>query len=208
MKNVYFIILFIASTAIIISCNNSGTKKAEKTIENLKAGITGETTASAKYLAFAEKAKQEGHESVSKLFLAASKAESIHAANHTKVLESLGVKMDSIKPEFEVKTTTENLKAAIEGETQEVNVMYPEFIKNAELEGVSDAVISYTWAIDTEKKHRDFYTSALEKLNKNDLKSLASEYFVCLKCGNTFEMSNSPEKCDFCLTPKEKFFKI
>lgn len=208
MKHVYFVLLFVAAMAVMTSCNQTGTKKADKTIENLKAAITGETTASAKYAAFAEKAKQEGFEPVSKLFLAASKAESIHAGNHLKVLEDLGVKMDSIKPEFEVKTTQENLKAAIEGETHEVTVMYPEFIKIAEKEGVTNAVTSFTWALDTEKKHRDFYTAALDKLNKNDVKSIAAEYFVCPKCGNTFEITATPDKCDFCLTPKDKFIKI
>jgi len=208
MKHFYFVFLLVAAMAVMTSCNQTVTKKAEKTIENLKAAITGETTASAKYAAFAEKAKQEGFEPVSKLFLAASKAESIHAGNHLKVLEDLGVKMDSIKPEFEVKTTAENLKAAIEGETHEANVMYPEFIKTAEAEGVTNAVTSFTWALDTEKKHRDFYITALDKVNKKDVMSIAVQYFVCPKCGNTFELTATPDKCDFCMTPKDKFIKI
>ena len=208
MKHVYFIFCIVAASAIMTSCNNAGTKKAEKTIENLKAAITGETTASAKYAAFATKAKEEGYEPISKLFMAGSKAESIHAANHLKVLESLGVKMDSVKPSFEVKTTAENLKAAIEGETHEFTVMYPDFIKVAETEGITDAVTSFTWAMDTEKKHKDFYAAALDKLTKNDVKSIAAEYYICPKCGNTFELSGTPEKCDFCMTPKDKFIKI
>jgi len=208
MKHVYFAFMFIAFMAVMTSCNQSRTKNAGKTIENLKAAITGETTASAKYGAFAEKAKLEGFEPISRLFLAASKAESIHAANHLKVLEEFNVKMDSIKPEFEVKTTVENLKSAIEGETHEATVMYPEFIKIAEKEGVTKAVTSFTWALDTEKKHRDFYTAALDKLNKNDVRSIAVNYFVCPKCGNTFESTATPGKCDFCMTPKDKFIKI
>ena len=150
------------------------------------------------------KAKEEGFEPVGKLFLAASKAESIHAANHTKVLEALGVKMDSIKPQFEVKTTAENLQAAIDGETHEFEAMYPDFIKSAETDGVTDAVTSFTWAMDTEKKHAEFYKAALDKLNKKDLSGMAVDYFVCPKCGNTFESANSPEKCDFCIVSKRQ----
>jgi rubrerythrin len=153
----FAIVAFVALT----SCNQS---KPVKTIENLKAGIIGETTASAKYAAFALKAKEEGHEAISKLFAAASKAEDIHARNHRKVLEGLNVKMDEFKPEFEVKTTAENLQSAIDGEGYEVKTMYPQFIADAQTEKVNKAAKSYTWAIDTEKKHHDFYVKALESL--------------------------------------------
>lgn len=87
-----------------------GCKQAKpvKTIENLKAGIKGETTASVKYAAFAQKAREEGNDTIAKLFDAASKAESIHAVNHLKILEGLGEKMNEFKPEFEVKTTAQN----------------------------------------------------------------------------------------------------
>ena len=67
--------------------------KPVKTIENLKAAYNGESTASAKYAAFAEKAKVEGFDTVAVMFLATSKSESIHAGNHLKVLEKLGVKV-------------------------------------------------------------------------------------------------------------------
>src|ERR1035437_3487566 len=100
MKN----ILLMAVFCLIAFVGYSQTKPV-KTLENLKAGIKGETTASAKYAAFAQKAREEGNVNVAKLFDAASKAESIHAANHRKVLEGLGEKMEDFKPEFEVKTT-------------------------------------------------------------------------------------------------------
>ena len=43
-----------------------------KTIENLKAAITGESTASATYAAYAAKAAQEGQPLIQNLFEAAS----------------------------------------------------------------------------------------------------------------------------------------
>lgn len=91
-----------------------------KTIENLKAAITGESTASATYAAYAAKAAQEGQPLIQKLFEAASKAESVHAANHNKVLEKLGATMEPIDIQIHVGTTAENLKAAIAGETHEL----------------------------------------------------------------------------------------
>jgi rubrerythrin len=182
--------------------------KPTKTIENLKAGIKGETTASAKYAAFAQKANEEGLDTIAKLFEAASKSESIHAANHTKALEELGVKMEEFKPEFEVKTTAENLQAAIDGESYEVSTMYPQFLADAKAEKVEKATKSFTWAMDTEKKHLQFYTNALEALKANAEKTLPFQYAVCPVCGNTYDNAKVDEKCAFCQTPKEKFIVI
>lgn len=203
MKN---LLLFAFISLIVLSgCNQP---KPVKTIDNLKAGIIGETTASAKYAAFAKKARIEGNMNVAQLFDAASKAESIHAANHRKVLEGLGEKMDDFTPEFEVKTTAENLQAAIDGETYEVETMYPQFLTEAKAENVEKAVKSFNWAFDTEKKHQDFYQKALEALNVLAENTLPAEYAVCPVCGNTYESAKIDEKCAFCQTVKEKFFII
>ncbi len=200
MKKILFFTL-IALFALM-GCKQSTTVK---TVENLKAGIKGETTASAKYAAFAQKAREEGNDTIAKLFDAASKAESIHAANHLKVLEELGEKMDEFSPEFEVKTTAENLQAAIDGETYEVTTMYPQFLTDAENEKVPDAIKSFTWASETEKKHQQFYTNALQALNSKTENSLPFEYAVCPVCGNTYDKANMDAECAFCGTPNERF---
>jgi rubrerythrin len=203
MKNIlFFALVFLISFA---GCNQS---KPVKTIANLKGGIKGETTASAKYGAFAQKAIQEGNDTIAKLFMAASKAEAIHAANHRKVLESLGEQMEDFKPEFEVKTTAENIQAAIDGESYEVATMYPQFLEDAKAEKVQKAVKSFTWAFDTEKKHQQFYQKALGALKENGENKLAFEYAVCPVCGNTYETGATDDKCAFCQTPKEKYIII
>ena len=200
----FFLFAFV-SLIVMAGCTQP---KPVKTIENLKAGIKGETTASAKYAAFAEKARAEGLDTVAKLFDAASRAEGIHAANHLKVLEGLGEKMEEFKPEFEVKTTAENLQAAIDGESYEVATMYPQFLADAKAEKVEKAVKSFTWAFDTEKKHQVFYQKALAAVQTNAENTLPFEYAVCPVCGNTYDKATIEEKCDFCGTIKDKFIKI
>lgn len=177
-----------------------------KTKENLKTAFNGESTASAKYAKFAEKAKQENLFLIAVLFEAASKAEAIHAENHKKVLEKLGVKVDApdIAP-FEVKTTAENLADAIKGESYEVTTMYPDFIKDAETEKAKDAIKTFTWAFDTEKKHKAFYKKALAELNAGNQSNLPTRWFVCPTCGNTYDLATIKNACDFCKTKKEKF---
>jgi rubrerythrin len=200
-------ILFLALAGVIAftGCNQS---KPLKTIANLKSGIKGETTASAKYAAFAQKARDEGNANIAKLFDAASKAESIHAANHRKALEALNEKMDDFTPEFEVKTTAENLQAAIDGETYEITTMYPQFISDAKNENVEKAVKSFTWAFDTEKKHQQFYSDSKEALISKTDNTLPSVYAVCPVCGNTYDKASVPAKCGFCQTGSEKFIIV
>jgi len=200
----FFLFAFVGLVALA-SCNQS---TPEKTIANLKDGIKGETTASAKYSAFAQKAREEGYDTIAKLFDAASKAEMIHATNHTKVLTDLGVTMEAFNPEFEVKSTAENLQAAITGETYEIDSMYPRFLDDAKAEKVEKATKSFTWAMDTEKKHQSFYAASLEALNGAGEKTLPFEYFVCPVCGNTYDKVSLEPKCGFCQTDQEKFIAI
>ena len=178
-----------------------------QTVDNLKEAFKGETTASAKYAADSKKAKEEGYTNIAKLFEAASKSENIHAGNHKAVLEQLGVKADKITPEFEVKSTKENLLDAIAGESYEVAKMYPEFIKKSVEENVTLASISFNYALQTEKKHNVFYQGALDKLNAGKENEVASTYYLCPTCGNTYE-NNAPKRCGISMTSGEKFIKI
>lgn len=177
-----------------------------KTVEDLIAAYNGESTASEKYAAFAEKARSEGFDTVSIVFSAISKAESIHAANHLEVLEKLGAKPEGPQiADFNVLTTAENLQDAINGETYEAETMYPEFIADAEKENNTDAIRSFTWALDTEKKHKVFYANILAALSNDVEKAVPAEWFVCPVCGNTFDTYVVIDPCDFCMTPKTEY---
>ena len=200
---------FIFLLALIICAGVSATAgSAEKTIANLKAGFKGESTASAKYAAYAEQAKKEGLLQIASMFTATSKSEAIHASNHKAVLEKLGQKPDPVKPEFTVKSTKENLEDAIKGETYEITTMYPGFIATAKTEDVTDAVKSFRWAMDTEKKHQLIYQNALNALNSKTADKLPAVYWVCPKCGNTYDVATPEASCSFCSTSSSKYFKF
>ena len=185
----------------------AGSPSADLTINNLKDALTGETTASAKYLAYSKKAKEEGYNKIALLFEAASKSEQIHANNHKAVLEQLDVKIDKIEPKFEVKSTKENLQDAIKGESYEVSTMYPGFIKTAQDGNVNLALISFSYAYQTEKKHKAMYQNALEKLNDSKENTLSALYMVCTTCGNTYD-GQAPKRCGISMTPRERFITI
>jgi len=177
------------------------------TIQNMHNAYKGETTAHFKYAAYSKKAAEEGHPEIALLFKAASGAELIHANNHKVVLLRMGEAIPEITPEFSVKSTAENLKEAIEGESYEFNTMYPEFIKDANAAGNYMAQISLTYAYKVEQKHRDFYIAALAALEAGTDNTLAKIYYLCPTCGNTYA-TTAPSRCEISMTDSKLFIKV
>jgi hypothetical protein len=96
--------------------SNLAKKDSQKVIiQNMQAAYKGEITAHFKYAAYSRKAAEDAHPEIALLFKAASAAELIHANNHKVVLIRMREKTPEIIPEFRVRSTTENLKEAIEG---------------------------------------------------------------------------------------------
>jgi len=163
-----------------------------KTDENLKAAFAGESQANRLYLAFAQKAEEEGFTQAAKLFKAAAEAETIHALNHVRITG-------------QVKSTIDNLSTAVSGETFEFKKMYPEYLSIAKQEGNKQASWSFDVASKVEQIHANLFQKAINALkNRKEMEKV--DYYVCGVCGNTVEGS-PPEKCPICGSPKEKFFK-
>ncbi len=178
-----------------------------KTIADLQDAFKGETTASAKYAAYSQKAEQEGYHNIALLFKAASMAENVHANNHKSVLKEYGADIPAVMPEYTVKSTKENLQDAIEGESYEVATMYPDFLRDASNSKSQLAQISFNYAFEVEKKHKVMYQNALAALSGNTVNELPQVYYVCPTCGNTYDQT-PPERCGISMTSSEKFFKI
>jgi rubrerythrin len=158
--------------------------------ENLMEAFAGESQANRKYLAFAKKADEEGYNQIAKLFRAAAAAETVHAHNHLEIVGG-------------IKSTQENLDAAIKGETEEFTEMYPNFIAEAKAEKDDAAVWTFDVANKVEQIHAVLYQKALENLEK----APEVDYYVCALCGNTVE-SEVPEKCPICGADNSEFMKI
>lgn len=164
-----------------------------KTSDNLQDAFAGESQASRKYLYFAEKADEEGHKQIARLFRAASEAETVHARNHLKVMQG-------------IKATKDNLLAAIGGENYEFTKMYPDFMKQADAEGNKKAKDSFELANKVEQIHHRLYQEVLGMLEKSQ--AIAEKpIYVCQVCGNTVE-DEAPEKCPICGAPKKMFKRI
>jgi rubrerythrin len=161
------------------------------TQDNLGTAFAGESQANRKYLAFAKKAEADGYPQVAKLFRAAA-AETVHALTHLRAMGG-------------VKSTAENVQAAVDGEGHEFREMYPPFLQEAKDEGVVPAEFSFKFALAVEEIHHRLYEEALAAVQANqDLPE--HKVYVCQVCGNTV-YDEVPETCPVCNT-KNKFDEI
>ncbi len=158
------------------------------TEQNLWTAFAGESQANRKYLAFAAQADKEGFGQAAKLFRAAAEAETIHALSHLRALKVVG-------------TTLENLKAAVTGETDEFENMYPGMIEQAEQESHKAAKQSFSFANEVEKIHAALYQKAIDNISNME----DCDYYICKACGYTHE-HRAPEKCPVCGANANAFF--
>jgi rubrerythrin len=163
-----------------------------KTEGNLKEAFAGESQANRKYLAFAKKAEQEGFVNVARLFRITAEAETIHALGHLRALNTVG-------------STTDNLQAAVEGETYEYTEMYPPMLEAAVAEG-HEAKRMFGLALKAEAVHARLYQQALEAVKQG--KDLAGvDFYLCPVCGYV-ELGKAPDVCPICGNRGTNFTKI
>lgn len=160
--------------------------------QNLKQAFAGESQANRKYLAYAQQAEKDGFQNVATLFRAAAEAETIHAHGHLHAMDG-------------VRSTAENLKDAMEGETYEYKDMYPPMIEQAEADN-HKAKRMFNYAAKAEAVHAKLYAQALQAVQQGkDLD--VTDIYLCPICGHV-EFGQPPEKCPICKAKAEKFVKM
>lgn len=159
---------------------------------NLKEAFAGESQANRKYTAFAKKAEQEGFVNVARLFRTAAEAETIHAMGHLNAMDA-------------IKSTADNLRAAIAGETYEYTEMYPPMLTQAQTEN-HKAKRMFGYAVEAEAVHAELYKLALETVSQG--KDLAeTKFYLCPVCGH-IEAGNPPTTCPICGIKGEKYVQV
>jgi rubrerythrin len=162
------------------------------TEKNLDDAFSGESQAHMRYLIFAEKAEEEGFPNVARLFRAVAYAEQVHAANHYNVLGM-------------IRSTAENLQVAIDGETYEVNEMYPAYNALAKLQEEKGAQRTTEWALQAERIHVSIYQRAGQSVESGKDISFGTIY-VCSVCGYTSE--EEIDRCPICGALEDKIRKF
>ncbi len=158
--------------------------------ESLRAAFGGESQAAAKYMVYAEQAEEEAYPNVARLFRAISFAETRHARNHLRVMNGVGA-------------TADNLRAAFEGESFEIDEMYPAYAEVAKLQGNAQASRSIRYAVKAEHDHRRMYAHAHDEVLAG--RDVADQpVSVCLVCGHTV-IGDVPDRCPVCAAAREYY---
>ena len=134
--------------------------KDTKTWENLKEAFAGESQANRRYLYFAQKADVEGHNDVAAVFRSTAEGETGHAHGHLEHLEAVGDPATGLP----IGSTSDNLKAAIAGETHEYTDMYPGMAKAAREEGFAEIADWFETLAKAERSHANRFTKALGEI--------------------------------------------
>jgi len=163
------------------------------TEKSLNEAFAGESMAHMKYLIFSETAEKEGYPNISRLFKAIAYAEQVHATNHAR---NLGF----------IKETKYNLQTGIDGETFEIEEMYPAYDAIAKLQNEKNAETSIRYAVEAEKIHASLYQEAKQSAeNGKDLD--IDDIYICPICGYT-HVGTPPDRCPICSASRDKFKKF
>lgn len=164
-----------------------------KTEQNLKAAFSGESEARNKYTYFASKAKKDGFEQISALFLKTADNEKEHAKMWFKELGGIG-------------TTAENLISAAEGENYEWTDMYEGFAKTAEEEGFPELAAKFRMVGQVEKHHEERYRALLHNVQAQEVfRKCEVKVWECRNCGHIMVGEQAPEICPVCAHPQAYF---
>lgn len=164
-----------------------------QTEKNLQAAIAGESVARNNYTFFASKAKKEGFEQISALFLKTADNEKEHAKLWVKELEGIG-------------STAENLLAAAQGENYEWTEMYEGFAKTAEEEGFTELAAKFRMVAAIEKSHEERYRALLKNVEMQEVFAKCDvKVWECRNCGHLVLSTKAPELCPVCAHPQSYF---
>lgn len=164
-----------------------------QTEKNLLTAFAGESEARNKYTYFASKAKKEGYEQISALFLKTAENEKEHAKLWFKELGCLG-------------DTAANLLSAAEGENFEWTDMYAGFAQTAEAEGFPELAAKFRLVADVEKHHEERYRALLHNVQTRQVFEKSEvKVWECRNCGHIVVGTAAPEVCPACDHPKAYF---
>ena len=164
-----------------------------QTEKNLEAAFAGESQARNKYTYFASKAKKEGFEQISALFLKTADNEKEHAKMWFKELNGIG-------------DTAANLEAAADGENYEWTDMYEGFAKTADEEGFPELAAKFRLVAAIEKHHEERYRALLKNVQMAEVFAKSEvKVWECRNCGHIVVGEKAPEVCPTCAHPQSYF---
>jgi len=176
--------------------------KGTLTEKNLLKAFAGECQAKNRYDLFAEKAKKEGFEQISAIFLKTALQEQSHAKQFIKFMEGGAVEIVSEFATGISDQTIINLQIAIEAEGKEESTLYPEFSRIAREEGFPAIAAIFHLIAKVEAEHAKRFKKLLKRLEDGTMFRREKPIrWECIKCGHIHEGENPPQICPACNHP-------
>ena len=105
----------------------------------------------------------------------------------------------------QTRRTLENLKAALGGEQQEIDSLYPAFLVHATSQLDTHAMRSFQWAMEAERTHARLYEDAVATaLSGRGWTQEQLDFYVCTLCGYTAKTQEA-DNCPACNFVWERF---
>lgn len=152
--------------------------------------FTSGAEAHVRYIAFAEKAEQEGYPGAAKIFRAVAKAKFYHALSHFRATNM-------------VDSTVENLKQAIEEEGYDSEKAYPSMVQDA----IKDHMLEARHSLEYGMSIGPIILRLLSRAKGTPDSHEEGDYYICPECGNIV-FGSPPEKCPFCGVDASLFEKV
>ncbi|MCX6155975.1 MAG: ferritin-like domain-containing protein [Candidatus Kapabacteria bacterium] len=177
--------------------------KGTRTEQNLLKAFAGESQARNRYEFFASVAKKEGYEQIAAMFTKTANQERSHAKTFFRFLEGGAVEITAMYPAGMIGTTSENLKAAAEGENEEWTDIYPKFAEIAKEEGFNEVATMFKLIAKVEAEHERRYLKLLQNLSEDKVFIKEGKvWWECIHCGYVYQAEKALEKCPACQHPK------
>jgi rubrerythrin len=150
------VMFVVVSFAVGRATTDASSQLHQQTIENLMTAAHGEAFAYAKYMLYAQRARDTGRPDMADLFEKAATMERFeHFADEAKLVGLVGRNAD-------------NLQDAVKGESYEVDTMYRNFAQQAAAVGDKVAADRFEEIRQDEMKHRDAFKAALARIESTN----------------------------------------
>lgn len=182
--------------------------KLEKseTLQNLINAFAGESQARNRYTFYAKKAKKEGYEQISAVFLDTAENEREHAKLFYEQIPDAEHWQVTGEYPFFLGDTLENLISAAKGEREEWETVYRHGAEVAKLEGFDEISELFEGILEIEKHHSHRFELLADELQAETLFSKEEQtQWICRKCGHIQISKCAPKECPVCEHPQGYF---
>ncbi len=182
-----------------------------QTKQNLMAAFAGESQARSRYSFAAGLAKQQQLHVVQAVFSFTAKQEREHAEvfyGHLSELHGSSLSVDAEYPVTVTNSIADLLAAAVNGEHEEADTIYPQFAAIAAQEGFSKIAKDFENIALIERTHAKRFATFADWIKSQSLfVATTPTDWVCLNCGHAHHAESAPKQCPVCSHPQGYFIR-